>query len=184
MIKRYKKLIPVIFLAICSIITVVTAIQGNVILDGESYDFAPTEKHYGSFAALALATLAFFRFRGFYKYVLAAILLLTLFNIITFTPTQYAFNFGYEDSHLRLDLVALAFGLLVYFTNSDQINNAFLTALQPSEGKARERKLIEIEEFKDKFARKTSEELTQIVSANTLVPAAIAAARLLLKERQ
>ncbi|MET4073244.1 hypothetical protein [Hymenobacter sp. UYCo722] len=184
MIQRYIKLVPVIFLAICSFITVVTAIQGNIILDSESYDFAPTAKHYCSFPILALATLSFFRFRGFYKYMLAAILLLTLFNIISFTPTQHSFNIGYEDSQIRLNLVALAFGLLVYLTNTDQINSAVLAALKPSEGKARQQELIVIEEFKYRFARKTSEELTRIISANALVPAAIAAARHLLKDRQ
>lgn len=184
MLQRYQQFIPIIFLTACSLVTVVTAIQGNIILAGESYDFAPTAKHYGAMAAIGLATAAFFRFRSFYKYVLAAIFLQALFKLISFTPTQYSFGIGSEDSQIQLDLVALAFALLVYWTNAPKINAAVFAALKPSEEKVHQQDLVEIEAFKDSFSRKTSEELIRIITANALVPSAVAAARQLLKERQ
>ncbi|GAA4023547.1 hypothetical protein GCM10022409_04260 [Hymenobacter glaciei] len=184
MLQRYQQLIPVLFVAICSLVTIVTAIQGNVLLAGESYDFAPTPKHYGGMVAIGLMVAAYFRFRPFYKYVLAAIFLLAMFKTLLFTPLDFHFEIGSEDSRLQLDSVALAFGLLVYWTNASKINTAVIAALKPSEEKARQLDSIEVEEFKDRFSRKTSEELTQIVTANSLVPSAVAAARQLLKERQ
>lgn len=161
----------------------VTAIQGNVILAGESYEFALTSMHYGGMAAISLAVVAFFRFRPYYKYLLALTFLLGQAKIVSFTPTSYYFWLGSEESRLQLDLVAFVFGLLVYWTNASKINRAISGVLKPSAEKAQQLELVEIEEFKDRFSRKTTEELTRIVAANALVPSALAAARQLLKER-
>ena len=184
MLPRYRQFIPIIYLAVCVVITVITAVQGNIILAGESFDFVLTSEHYGGIVAVAMATVAFFRFRSFYKYVLVAIFLLGIFKRISFTPMNYWFGIGPEESRLQLELVSLTFGLLVYGTNATKINASILEALKPSSEKARQRELVEIDEFKIKFSRKTVEDLTQIVTAKALVPAALAAAQQLLNERQ
>ena len=107
MLQRYKKLIPILFLAVCSLITVITAIQGNVILAGESYDFAPAVGHYNAMVAISLAVMGFYRFPRLYKYILAVTFLLGLFKIISFTPMDYSFGLGYEGSRLQLDSISL-----------------------------------------------------------------------------
>ena len=107
MLQRYKKLIPILFLAVCSLITVITAIQGNVILAGESYDFAPAVGHYNAMVAINLAVMGFYHFPRLYKYILAVTFLLGLSKIIRFTPMDYSFGLGYEGSRLQLDSISL-----------------------------------------------------------------------------
>jgi hypothetical protein len=181
---KQRPLVPVIFLACFSLATVITAIQGGGLVAGESSAFVPSAPLYGGMVAICMAVSAFFRLRHFYKYVITAIFLLGMFGIISFGPLNFYVAFGSEDSKIQLDLISLAFGLLIYWTNSTRINAAIIEAMKPSKEKIRQRELSEIEEFKKRFSRKSTEELTQIVTTNTLVAPAVSAARQLLTERQ
>jgi hypothetical protein len=175
---------PVIFLACFSLATVITVIQDGGLVAGESSAFVPTASHYGGIVAIGLAFAAFFRFRHFYKYALATIFLMGMFGIVSFGPMSFYVAFGSEESRIQLDLVSLAFGLLIYWTNAARINAVGMELIKPSKEKIRQQELSEIERFKERFHRKSTTELTEIVAANALVPAALIAARQLLKERQ
>ena len=183
MLNRYKQLLPIFFLTVCCIITVVTAIQGNVLIGGESYDFAMSPRHYGGVAILVLAYTAFFKFRAFYKYVLATIFLLGQLRTVGFTPLDFSIGLGTDTTRIQLDTISIFLGILIYAVNTTKINAAILGVLKPSEAKKHEQTRIEIDAFAARFAHKSPEELGAIINANKLVPAAVEAARLLLKQK-
>ncbi|OGX81055.1 hypothetical protein BEN49_16310 [Hymenobacter coccineus] len=181
--KRYAPLLPVLVLAGCCISTIVTALGGTVELDGTTYGFALTTKHYGALAATAASVVSFFWLRKYYKYFLALIFVLGFCGLINFTVTQTSVGIGFDELRIGLSPLMLLFGVLVYATNSKKINRFLAALVKPSDKKIAQQQQEEVEEFKRKFSRKSTEELEQIVADNKLVANALSAARQLLRER-
>ncbi len=181
--KRYAPLLPVLVLACCCISTIAAALAGNVELDGITYDFALTAKHYGALAATAVAVVSFFWLRKYYKYSLALIFALGFCGLINFTVVQTSVGFSFDELRIGLSPLMLLFGVLVYATNSKKINHSLSAIIKQSDKKITQQRQEETEEFKRKFSRKSTEELEQIVADNKLVANALAAARQLLRER-
>ncbi len=180
--KRYAPLLPVLVLACCCISTIAAALAGTVELDGITYDFALTAKHYGALAATVATVVSFFWIRKYYKYFLALIFALGFCGLINFTVVQISIGFGFDELRIGLSPLML-FGVLVYATNSKKINHSLSALIKQSDKKIAQQRQEEIEEFKRKFSRKSTEELEQIVADNKLVANALAAARQLLRER-
>ncbi|MFD1470364.1 hypothetical protein ACFQ48_19205 [Hymenobacter caeli] len=184
MLHRYRQLLPLLLLVICCVSTIVTALKGTVELDGTAYAFALGPKHYGALAAVGAALISYFLAKKYYKYCFALTLLFGLFGIINFTAVQYNAGLAFGGLNIGLNLVILAVIFLTYLLNYGRINFLLFALIKPSDEKTNRIQQEEIEEFKNKFSRKSTEDLTQIVIRRKLVPSAITAAQQLLRERQ
>lgn len=184
MYQHYRKLIPTLLLTICCITTLVTAVRGVVVMDGTAYDFTLTAVHYAAFVATLTTLLSFFLLRKYYNYFLAITLILGVVGLLHFTPTQTTAGIGFGDITIGVNPLSLLVSSVFYALNFQTINSYFLAFTKPPAEKTIRVQQQEIELFKSRFSRKSTQELTQIVVANKLVPTALAAARQLLQERQ
>lgn len=184
---RYKQLLPALVLAIYSILAVMTAIQGTVVIAGESYDYSLTIRHYLAFAAVILNVVGFFTFRRFYKYVLLTTIVLGIFNYITFSAleTTRSFNIG----GLRFGFQPSAFfaGLVAYIANRKKVNKLIIDLFRSSpdyeEKNAKVYWSESVNKFKEQYKNYSSEELDEILTEKKYVAEALEAARQLRSER-
>ncbi|WP_210515410.1 hypothetical protein [Hymenobacter terricola] len=183
MLQRYRPLIPVIFLVICCINTIATVFGGTVTIDGIAYGYTLNAKHYGAFAATLATIASFFFLKHYYRYFLLFLFALGIFGLINFTASEISSGLNFGEVHVGMSPVLMVFGPLVYIFNYQKINSAIFSVIKSSDEKIASIQQEEISEFKNRFARKSSEELAQIVALNKLVPPALTAARQLLKER-
>lgn len=184
MLHRYRQLLPLLLLVICCVSTTVTALKGTVELDGTAYGFALGPKHYGALAAVGTTLISFFFVKKYYKYCFALTLLLGVLGIINFTALQYNTGLTFGELYVGLSPVVLAVILLTYLLNYRRINPLLFALIKPSDEKINRLRQEEIEEFKNKFSRKSTKDLTQMVTHGKLVPSAITAAQQLLGERK
>lgn len=180
---RYRQLLPAAVFLICCVSTITTAIRGTVVLAGTTYYFASSTKHYAGLAATLLTISAFFSLRVYYKYVLGLTFFLGVFDLIQFSPVQSNIGLTFGDVHIGINLVCLLVGVIIYALNHPRINSTLTGPFKYDQERLRLLHQEDIEKYKKQFSRKSSEELTQIVSSNKLVPAALTAAKQLLQER-
>jgi|GEM_PF-5757824 hypothetical protein len=181
--QRYRQLIPTLVLLGCCISTVFTAICGTVTLNEVSYAFALTAQHYGASLATLVTLAAFFSLRRYYRYFLLLTFLLGISGLINFTAVQTRVGLSFGDVQIGLDSILLSVGFLTYLLNHRIINSYLFALIKPSDEKIARAYRDEIERFKENFVHKSTKELSRIVTENKLVPAAVGAARQLLKER-
>jgi hypothetical protein len=184
MYQRYRQLLPVLILLFFCICTLIHTLVSSEVIDGQTYYPVLSAKHYSAFAFTALAVASFFLFRPYYKYSLLLIFGLGIFGLLAFTTGEMTVGLGIGPIKLAIPPVLLLFGLLIFLLNYQKINTSLFALIKPSEERLARVRQEEIEEFKTRFTRKSAEELTQIATANRLVPTAVAAARQLLAERQ
>ena len=181
--QRYRQLIPALLLAACCVSAIRSAISATVTLDGNTLVFALSNQHYAAFTLNLLTLGSFFFLRRYYRYFLGVSLFLGLFNLVYFTATQTSVGLGFGALAISVNLASLLIGIVAYLLNFNRINAYFLNLLKPSPAEAAKVQQEDIAQFKERFARKSTEELAQLVVANKLVPAALTAARQLLQER-
>ena len=172
---RYRQLIPTLILALACLGTLL-----NVISNG----YALNPGHYGGFAATLVLLASFFWFRSSYSYLLLLCFLLALSGVINFLPSEMTIGLYIGELRVGLSIAGILLGLLVYILNHQRVNALLFNLIRPSTEKTAQVHQEAVGEFKERFNRKSPEELTQIVTANRLVPAAIEAARQLLQERR
>jgi hypothetical protein len=182
MLNRYRPLIPALVLLLGCLGTLLNVVVNNTTADG--YYYALTTQQYGGFVAVAVLLGSFFWFPRYYKYALAFCCLLALCSIINFLPGQLYISIGIDELHLKLGVDGLLLGALVYSLYHRRVNAWLTAAVRPPEHKIAQAYRDEVAEFKARFGRKPTEELQQIITAKKLVPAALAAAQQLLRERQ
>lgn len=183
----YKQLLPVLILAIYSILAVMTAIQGTVVIAGESYDYSLTIRHYLALAAVIVNVIGFFTLRRSYKYLLLATIVLGIFNYITFSTleTTRSFNIG----GLRFGFQPSAFfaGLVAYVVNGEKVNKLIIDLFRSSpddeEKNAKASWSDSVNKFKERYKNYSSEELDEILTEKKYVAEALEAARQLRSER-
>jgi hypothetical protein len=159
MYQRYRQLLPLLLLLVFCISTITQALIGTVELDGVAYGFALNAKHYGAIALTAVAVASFFLMRKCYKYSLLLIFSLGLFGLLTFTAGETSLSLFIGPIQLAILPVLLLFGLLLYLLNHQKINASLFALIKPSEERLARVRLEEVEEFKTRFARKTTAEL-------------------------
>jgi hypothetical protein len=113
--KKHKQLLPLILLSLFSLWTSITFITGNA-GDGVSL----SNQHYYAFIAIALNFLAYFFFRKAYKYVLIAVLVLGLFNVLNFTGAEITTTFSLNSFHISVQPVSFFAGLFTLAINLDK----------------------------------------------------------------
>lgn len=181
--QRYRSLIPALALVACCISTCLTALNGTVVLAGTTYDFALSARHYGAFAVTGITLISFFFFRRYYVFCLGASILLGLFNLLYFTALQTSIGFGFGELSFDFNPTLLLIGFLAYLLNFQQANTYFFKLIKPSPTRITRARQEEIAQFKERFSSKSTEEINQLIAANRLAPAALTAARQLVRER-
>lgn len=189
-IKRNKQLLPLLVLMVYGIDTLITAMQGTVVMGGETYDFSLNLKHYLGFAAIAINFIVYFLFRQFYKYSLPLTIAIGLFGLVAFSALQMKWNFGaIIGLPFGLQVAALLAGHVAYLLNFHNVNQSLadrLTAKRTPQEEVlyKETKSAEsIQKFKEKYDNYSTEKLNEIIAANKYVPEALEAARQLLNAR-
>jgi hypothetical protein len=187
--QKYKKLLPVNVLALLCVWTVVTLIRGTVEFNGQEYEFTLTIKHYAAFAAVMINFVVFFIRRQYYKYVLAATLLLGLFGLLNFTPIAGRWVIRFGNLGIGLQPVSFLVGLLTIALNFEAIKVALGPSNSPEDlarNLAAKQKAFqkEVEKFKQKYTNVSSDELIKVLADKRYTDAAIEAAGQILEERK
>lgn len=184
MLTRYRPLIPALILAAFCISTLIFWLKGTTTDEGAPADYVLTAKHYGAFAATGATLASFFLLRHYFKYLFGLTFLLGILGLINFTISEMNVGLAVGPLQIGLSPVLALTGIVAYLLYSQRINAKLLSLTKPSEEKVARAQQDEIALFKDRFAQKSTEELTQIVNTNSLVAPAVIAAQQLLKERQ
>jgi len=182
--QRYKALLPTLILAAGCLSIFFDTLGTTTAPDGTVSRFSPVAVHYGAGAATAATLASFFLLRPYYRYFFGTTFLLALLGLIDFSATQTRVGLAFGALQLRLSPFLLLVVVVTYFLIRHRVNAALFALIKPSEEKIQQNHKAEIAEFKTRFARKSTEELLQIVAAKQLVPAAVSAAGQLLQERQ
>lgn len=181
--QRYRQLIPALLLGICCVSTIASAIRAAITADGNTYGFAFSAQHYAAIAFTVLTLASYFLLQKYYRYLLGVCLLLGLLNLLYFTTNQTIVGIGFGELAVSVNLVSLLIILITYGLNFNRANAYLFDLLKPTPAKVSGNLQEDIAQFKERFARKSTEELLQLTKANRLVPAALAAARQLIQER-
>jgi hypothetical protein len=183
MYQRYRQLIQVLMLSVLCLNTLVAVVRSKVTVDNITYYDTLTAKHYGAITAAIVLVISFLWQRKYFNYALLFTFLLWTFRLINATLSETSIGLGIGELSLHVNPFGLLFGLLAYALNYQKVNTLLYGLIKPSEAKVARTQHDAIAEFKEQFTRKSSDELTQILAANKLVPAALAAAQQLLQER-
>ena len=122
--QKYHQLIPVLVLACCCLVTIISFLHGRVeTISSVRSDFPLTPQHYGAFAAVAVNFMVFFVFRPYFKYMLVFTLFFGLFNGINFIPVDVRFTFSIGVLKLVFQPLILVVVLLTYIINFKKAND-------------------------------------------------------------
>ncbi len=187
--QKYKKLKPVLVLALFCLWTVVTVIRGTVELNGQEYEFSLALTHYAAFVAVIINFVVFFIRRPYYKYVLGATLLLGLLGLLNFTPIARRWVIGFGNLGIGVQPVSFLVGLLTLALNFEAIKVALGQSNNPEDvarNFAANQKAFrkEVEKFKQKYTSVSSDELTKVLADKRYTAAAMEAARQIIEERR
>ncbi|MEJ7663489.1 MAG: hypothetical protein WKG07_30040 [Hymenobacter sp.] len=97
---------------------------------------------------------------------------------------QTSIGFGFGRLSLGLNPTLLLIGFLTYLLNFQKANAYFFKLIKPSPTRIARAQQEQVAQFKERFSSKSMEELNQLIAANKLVPAALTAARQLVRERK
>ncbi|AMR26229.1 hypothetical protein A0257_03385 [Hymenobacter psoromatis] len=109
--------------------------------------------------------------------------MLGLFNLLYFNVLQTNIGIGFGELSIGLNPVLLLISLLAYLLSFQKANAYFFKLIAPSPTRIARAQQEEVAQFKERFSPKSTVELNQLIAANKLVPAALTAARQLVRER-
>jgi hypothetical protein len=135
---------------------------------------------------LSFATIATLVHRGFGVKATMLVLVLAMFRFLVFLPASYYVSFGIEYYQLGFDVLIFGFGLMHYIANRSVLSQFFEDSgkTRLSEKEMRQRQIAKVETFKQRFTRKSVEELRLKTLNDELVPEAILAAEQLILEKE
>jgi len=174
--KRHRNLLLLALLAALCCLTIFLSLTGSVAL---------TKANYAGFAAVAACVLSYLVASRFFKRLLGLTLLLSLFRLLNFLPTSIGAGFSFGELKVGIEPLSLLLLAGYYFLNRTSAN-AFIRKYflpVPTPEKAAQARQEAIAHFRQRFARKTDEGLSQIVQDRRMVVEAVAAAQQLLTER-
>ncbi len=154
-------------------------------VDGSYTTISLNIAHYIGFIAVASCVVSYLWLRPYFRYALGITLLLSLFNLVVFLPITLSMGLSFGDISIGLNPFALVLLIAYYFLNRSAVHTFIRKYVLPAPTPAvRARQHREsIDQFKETFARKSSESLQQMLTDNKLVSNALVAARELLQER-
>ncbi|POY37416.1 hypothetical protein C3K47_06545 [Solitalea longa] len=185
-LKKHKNFIPIIFLLILSINTLINLITLEEAIDGVSYHRHFSIKNYLAFALLAILTVTYCYKRVWFKNLLAVFLLLSLANLINFTSGEYTGDLSFNSLSIGFGEIGFLLILSYFFINYKKVK-AYIFSSVTIEKTAIEEEFYyneELEKFKKNLGHYSNQELEGLIYANKLVPHAVIAAKQIIEERQ
>lgn len=153
---------------------------GNTVV---TYNFIPA--HYFGFLALAICLVSYFVLRRAYKFVLGATLSLGLFSVLNFTLSQNTVGFKFGVVDISFEPVSLIMILLVAILNQDKISQLLHSNTPKTTAQDEQREFaIELAKYKSQYSNASTEELEKVSEDPRFKPAAVEAAKQLLKNRK
>ena len=185
-IQKSKVLLPIALLAICCI----EVFAKNWIETKGTTATYLTNKHYLGLIGVVLCLIVYIIYRKAYKYVVFVILILGLFNLISFDLYQHSISFSINSLELGpLSKRVLVIALLTIALNFKRtLKTVFGKRTQPTtEVMAALLQQVNAEEkdkFIEKFKLKTTDELQALLLDNRYSVIAKDAAQFILQERE
>ncbi len=186
-LQKHLPLLPLLLLATYCIDTIIKANRGTAVFHGVTFNVYLAISHYIAFVTILLNFLFYFFLRKFYNYILALTIGIGIFNIITFSALQTILQLTIFRIGFNFQLAAFWAGLLAYVINFKRINGLIVEAFgnkQTEEEYDKYKYNEDVLRFKEKYAKYTKEELSEIIRENKFVPEALEAAAQLLKEQE
>lgn len=173
-----RKFIPALILIAGCLCTLAMALLGVLSL---------TLQQYLAFASIIPLVLSYLLFPVSYKYLLAIMLGLGLFNVLNFTPMETSASFKVNHFEIKIQPVIALICLLVYAMYFDYVNGLIALVIGHS-AEVAERKELEkrnevIAKFKSRYQSYSNETLEQIIYEKRFVPEAIEAAQIIMEGR-
>jgi hypothetical protein len=185
-LRQHKNLLPLLLLTAVCAYTVVVTLFTPVYIEGQPYERSFDFRHYLALAGVALNLLAHFRFRRWFKFTLAGLLLLGLFDVANFTPDRFSMGFGFGDAvRISVQPLSLLVAVVYYLLNPAESRRLLRTYVLPAPSPDKQAAYYRerVAQFRSSYARKSDESLHALLGNQQLVPAAQEAARQLLQER-
>lgn len=188
--RKHKQLLPLFLILASCLQAIIASINGTVVMAGETYDFALSSEHYAAFGILLVNFVCYFFLRQFYKYVLAVTVIVGLSNLANFSDLETTQCIKVNSLKVCFQPATFWAAVLAYLINFKRVNSAivsiFMSERTPEEidQNMKARFDEEMQTFKERYAHYPSERLNELVLGNKLVPAALAAAQVILNERQ
>ncbi|RYY20614.1 MAG: hypothetical protein EOO36_02880 [Cytophagaceae bacterium] len=185
-LRQYRNLLPLSLLLLACIFTIVVTLTNSVLVNGEYYERVFSWSHCVGFATVASCIGFYFAWRFGFKYALIGTLLLGFFNVANFMPDATSFGLNFGDLRLAIQPFSLLLLIFCYFLNRP-VANAFIRKYllpAPTPARANQLRRESIDQFKETLARRSDDNLRQIVQERKLVGDAITAAQELLTERR
>ena len=129
--------------------------------------------------------IMYFNYELGVKITLGTILIGTI-NLVDFFPIKYFISFGINAIEIGFEFLLFAIGTIHYFTNREELTK-FLKDLinrEMSEEEIKSTQRSKINGFKRRFSNKQVGELEMIANNDSLLPAAIKAAKELIEEKK
>lgn len=135
---------------------------------------------------LSLSTLI-----TYYKYELGTkitfgIIVLGVLSIVKFFPSSYSIGFGIGDYGVSFEILIILIGIIHFITNrtilSKFLKETFNRDASEEEIQLKERR--KIDGYKNRFSRKSIDELQEVLNNKLLLPEAIKAAEELIDEKE
>jgi hypothetical protein len=177
---RHKYLLPLFWLTLFIVITVIKGFSRNF--------YYITENHL-AFSAITFLFICYFLMNKIYPYLLAAVIIAGLFNLLVFTISVYTYRLRLGGLNLVFQphaMIALNIYIAVYWKQIQSFVSKLLGNILTEEDKLAYQKHVYKEnylKFKERYANYTDERLTTIVEENKFVPEAVEAAKKILDER-
>lgn len=150
------------------------------------------KKLYISIACILVLFICYVVYNKGYKYLLAIVLLATLFGWISFFPTEGYIRFSIFKIALTIQVGGLLLIGGTYWLNKESVNIFVVDSFQrlfditPERIQTMNQERFEssVSRYKQRYQEYTSEQLTLILQENRYVPEALEAARQLLEQRE
>ncbi len=154
-IRRHKNFIPILLLAGLCLWTTFEILFIKFEIDSGLYDRSFSRANFLAFIAVILNICSYYFARKYFKYLVIATVALGFIGILNFTANTYVVHFI-----IPFQPIALLTGLLYLMINYERIKTRLDRPNDPNTEAAPD--LEKVEEFKNKYRQKTTEELVEI----------------------
>jgi hypothetical protein len=174
-IKKHKNLIPILFLAMISLYTVINVLFYSYTMDGVTYNYNFSIQNFPAFFAVVINIMSYFLFRAYFRYFVLVTIILGIFGLLSYTIYNTSIN------SIPFQFTSLMTGLLYIILNYDRFKKRLgIPADKEMEDASNPQ---QIESFKKKFGNKADHQLEDILSDARFINDARTAAKEILKER-
>ena len=151
-----------------TILIVLTSIGSYSLIYTSLTEYIVEQPFYFGFGGILIALALRFWNELLSNYLIAILLILSIFGIVQFSYLNISFGFNYDGSTLFKFYPISLFILLIHlYANSEEVNKLFGTTGNEPESNNQQQNDQEILNWKEKFKDKTDAELTNIINNPT-----------------